>query len=340
MEEKLYLLIGDEFLQEEFIENLKRKFIPPEADSLDVDVLRGDETSASLIMRKVNIAPMLSSRRLVIVKGVDRLSSQEQSRLGSMLSSLPDFTLLVLTVDKETSLKRDLMEAIKRIEKEEGKEVVRRFHFSVLEREKWIIEEMRKRGKKITGRASNILANHFSDIQQLKIELEKLSSFVEGEVITEEDVMMVSSLPWEETVFKFAEALFQKRKVHALKILHRLLEMEDFTFPQRLIGLLSHQVRLLMQLKFLQEKGLSYHKGMKIPPEIEEMLPEGEDNILVYTSKYPWVMNRLGRFVNLFSFQGLAGILRLLFETDLQIKEGAPAQEKLELLVVRICEML
>ena len=78
----VYLFSGEEtYLKEEVVEKIDKILLNPEYKDFNYDLLYADETDAQTIINRVASLPVLSEKRLVIVKRVDKLEQAGQKKL-------------------------------------------------------------------------------------------------------------------------------------------------------------------------------------------------------------------------------------------------------------------
>lgn len=116
----------------------------------------------------------------------------------------------------------------------------------------WIAVEAKKRGGRIEpGAAQALAAIVGGDLWRASTELEKLLHATSGTSVTASDIEQMLTVPLEENIFRFLDALAAKDAALAL----RLLE-EHFlagTDPQYLLRMLQWQFRNLLAVRFALE---------------------------------------------------------------------------------------
>ena len=179
----------------------------------------------------------------------------------------------------------------------------------------WIINEVKKRNGAISKFSAQKLAYILgNDLWRVSNEIDKLISYKNGEIITEEDIDYLVAKKIDIDIFKTIDAIARRDKRTALKLIHNHLfygEKEVY-----LLSMLAFQIRNLIKIKDLQEKGVSYKN-----------LPEK-------TSLHPYVIKKSIKYLNKFDLHELKYIYKKILETEVKIKTGkANPKVALDLLV-------
>jgi DNA polymerase-3 subunit delta len=150
----------------------------------------------------------------------------------------------------------------------------------------------------------------------LSNEIDKLSSYVgEGKTINADDVRKLSAQVQEARIFDLTDALAQRNRKQALNILHDLLS--DGEPPIKLISTITSQVRTLLLVKELSQKGMR------------------SSAIASTMSIAPFIAEKALRQVGNFTIPQLEEVYRQLLATDAALKRSRIEPEMaLDLLVV------
>ncbi|GER85694.1 MAG: DNA polymerase III subunit delta [Thermogemmatispora sp.] len=224
--------------------------------------------------------------------------------LASFVPVMPASTTLILLVDEALEARHPLVEAARRY----GQEIK-----SMLPKgaalERWIEERAARLKVRITREAVTLLANFIgSQTRMLANELEKLATYVgEGGTIDVPHVRALSAQVQETRIFDLTDALAQRRQQQALDILHSLLS--EGQPPLLLLGFMLSQVRTLLLVKELTQKGLR-------AAEIASTLGIA-----------PFIAERAAQQVRQFSLAQLEFIYRQLAETDAALKRSRLSPE-------------
>lgn len=258
----VYFMYGDEeLLAEEALARL-RKLLGAEVDpDFNLEVLDAAEADADQIIDAAETVPLLSPRRLVVVRGVDNLSRSEQEKLAAYLeSSNPATTLVLVARFPQSGQPRDA-KAIKRLEgsvlfkaASSAGEVLK---FSMAGRGKrtrldeFVTDCFKKRGKKVAHEARDLLLERVgSDLRELEDVVERICLYVgEQPVVGVPEVLLLAAPGAERDVFEFVDAVADRRRDLALYLFNRLIRQGES--PQRLFNLLLRQFRLISRVKSL-----------------------------------------------------------------------------------------
>lgn len=349
-----YLLYGDdEFTSREQLKKLRHQG----NFDYNQDTYNGGEVTLATITATCNTLPFLTEQRLVVVEGLPRKrrgedntaqqapadssaqasNTKEQTEkptrakkskksgkggtesrtgfeksLAEYIPHLPDTTVLVVLVDEVLDASNPLLKAA-----EQHGKVIQSTLPKSSALESWISKRAKSIGVSITPEAATLLANFIGNqLRLLANELDKLATYVgEGATINVEDVRKLSAQVQEARIFDLTDALAQRNRKQALDILHDLLA--DGEPPLKLISTITSQVRSLLLVKELSQKGM---RGAQIATTI---------------GVAPFVAEKALRQVGKFSLPQLEGAYRQLLATDAALKRSRMAPEMaLDLLVV------
>lgn len=292
----VYLLHGPEaLLKERFVRAVLSHLLPPGLEALNLEVLHGDTADAADLAARCRTLPALAPRRVVLVRGAERLAPATWSALGTALASPPDTACLLLMLATD----RDRLEGPPKRFAEGVKGLVGLPFAPLRETEArgWIREEARRLGTHLTPEAADLLVGLLGpEAQRLAAELEKLALFVgaEGRI----EVGAVEALVGEERVrriFELADAVAARDLEAALSLSRRLLALGEA--PLALLGILARQFRLLLRAQealkrgkrgaeLARELGLFAFLGPRIEAQARGLSPA-------------WLAAGLGRFARL-----------------------------------------
>lgn len=330
----LYLFYGEEdFLIEEEINKFKNKLGISSQGFSNLEVIDGENGDTDEIVNSVKTPTMLGGERLIIVKDFKGFNPSKNrgdekndgkktgGRLDGLrdcLRNIPEGVTLIFNsaggVDKRSKLYKLI----------DDTGVIKEFKsFADWEQEKflaWIIGRVKLMGKKIGSHAARLLVDiSGKNLRSLSKEIEKLTTYIgEREWIEERDVKALAS-SGQINAFSFADAVRRKDAKKALDTLRKLIK--DREPPARLLGFLATQMRMLLQLKGLEEEGLSAF-------EMSERLRAN-----------PYFVKKCAEHIRNFTLDELKKNMELLHLADLKLKTGAaPAPLILEMLILDICK--
>jgi len=345
-----YLLHGeDEFTSHEQFKQLRQQ-----GDfEFNQDSYRGHEVDLKTIMMTCDTLPFLSEQRLVVIDGLPKKKRGEPNEstmvspdkteggttaqgskpkkgkqggkstsltragfakaLANYIPLIPETTILILLVDEALEATNPLLKAAQQYGK-----VVQSALPKGAALHSWITRRAKSIGVKITPSAMALLADFIgNNLRLLTNELDKLAVYVgKDATINEEDVRLLSAQVREARIFDLTDALALRNHKQALNILHDLLE--DGEPPLKLISTITSQVRSLLLVKELAQKGMR-------PTQIAATL-----------SIAPFVAEKSFGQVGNFSVPQLEHTYRQLLATDATLKRSrlSPAMA-LDLLVLQ-----
>ena len=191
--------------------------------------------------------------------------------------------------------------------------------------ENWVKNEFQREKIKVSEQAMNLLLEFIgNDLWQLSNEIKKLVCLKKPfkasglmEEVKSEDVEILVKPKLEANIFKIIDALSQKNKKKALKLIQESLLKENK--PLVILNMINFQFRGLLIAKTLMEEGKTLNDFLKL-------------NILKpYPTRKCWYASTG------FSLNQLKKIYQKIFEADLSIKTGKiQPEEGLKMLVAEI----
>ena len=344
-----YLLHGeDEFTSREHLRQLREQ-----GDfGYNRDTYNGSDVDLKTIVITSTTLPFLSEQRLVVVDGLPKKKRGEtaaqasgdagegkegtakggksrkgkksgksavltragfEKALAEHVATIPETTVLILLVEEALEASNPLVKAAEK----HGKAIQ-----SMLPKgaalENWISKRAKGASVKIAPEATKLLADFIgNNLRLLANEIDKLATYVgQGGIINAADVRQLSAQVQEARIFDLTDALAQRNRKQALNILHDLLA--DGEAPLKLIGTITFQLRSLLLVKELAQKGMR-------APQIASTL-----------GMAPFMVEKSLRQVGNFSVAQLEGAYRQLLATDAALKRSRLTPEMaLDLLVVQ-----
>lgn len=272
----IHVFFGQEdFEKDRAIARLKSDLGDQQMLSLNTTVLDSPNFTLDQLRAACDTVPFLSPQRLVIASGLlgrfesaagkedlgDVAESAVTTRSGSWrtfadyLGQVPPFTVVVLS---EGSLKagNSLLKALRPLAN-----VVEFRPLSGSSLLNWVAGEIESLDGKISSGAARLLAEIVgNNLWVLSSELGKLAAYARGRTVTEQDVKLLVSYAREANIFAMVDAIVERRQATALKLFHQL--MVDGVSPPHLSVMITRQYRMMLQLKLLQNQGLSKRDQM------------------------------------------------------------------------------
>lgn len=247
------LLYGKErFLKDEAIAELKAKFFrsPSELD-LNFQAFDAEEHGAAGALDFLLTAPFLASKRLAVLRHVDKLEEEEAARLLAAIDGLPDTACLVLETEETNTKKKALIRDL--AEKAETRACHTPFDKDL---PGWIETRARKRRFTLErGVAAFLLSRVGADLGALDGALNDLALYVhprQGAGLA--DAQAITPSNPDEDVYKLADLLLESRKKEALSVVDGLYRSGART-PE-IVGALAGQLDRYRKALALASTGL------------------------------------------------------------------------------------
>lgn len=327
----IYYLHGpDDFTMREQAAALLKKALPAETADLNLTRLASSEVTPDALLFACEAAPFLADRRAVVV---DQFFSTSGAKRGRAKAAEPSGS------DTTTAKVADVAAYLPRVPAETvlifleanpppktgaaGKAFaaaqVKEHFFPTLAGQtlaRWIKERARAYGGEFGDQAAHLLATFVGgDLRLLANEVQKLVTYAgPGRPVEPEHVQLLVNQAGEVNIFALVDAVGQGQRPAALKALHTLLEAGER--PERILGMVARQVRLLLQARDGQERHLA-------PDALASALG---------VSGYP--LRKVQEQARLFTVPRLMAMHRRMLEADLSVKTGQQVPSlALELLV-------
>lgn len=307
----LMLFFGpEEYLKNYYLETIKKKLlVDNDLNDLNTIILK-DKVTSEKIIDTCNTRPFFSEKKIVIVKNStlfkankknedDKKSkSTKKDELSNLLEHFPQDICLIF-IEEEIDKRIKYSKII-----EKNGRVVEFPYQNANNLVKWAIKVFNSNGKQI----DQITASKFIDIAEesmleLLNEINKIILFLgERKEVTFEDIEKVCTKSIKSRIFDLIDAISQREGEKAIKLLNEMLILKE-PIP-KIIFLIARQLRILLQVKFLLDKGIS-------PKEIAKKI-----------GLHPYVSEKVARQTKSFSIDKLKKSIKESCEFDLGIKTG------------------
>ena len=251
---RLYLLWGEEdYLRERFIESLREMVLGEGEDDFNYKRMDGRNTDVRDIEEAVNSMPFMGERSFVELRDLDINSCREETaeRLKALIEDIPDYCTLVLVQDigYVPDGRMGLVRALKK--HAECLEFVAQGQTAIV---RWIGRRFKELGKDISrADAEYLIFVSGSLMNQLIPEIEKLSGYVKGELVTRKDIDAVAIRLPEASVFEMTDCLAAGNYDGAAKIMSELLLSREA--PIKLVAMIAMQYRRMYGAKLVAPNG-------------------------------------------------------------------------------------
>lgn len=250
----VFLVAGDEgFLKEEWLERTRQGFLKrAKGSTIDFNQFYAYETDLSHVLDMARTKTFLSDKRLIILKGIDRLSaSHHKDQLLRYVQSPSQDTVLVLEATiREKDFLKDRFFA--KLSKSAKVLFFKRLYGRNLLT--WIAERFRMRKKRAGSQVPELLEQlKGNNLQAIDQDIEKLSLYTaRREVVTTEDVQALIGRDTRGRLDDIFNAISRSDRKRALAAsLHfQKKELSGIT------GLLCWNLRRYLRVKEYVKKGL------------------------------------------------------------------------------------
>ncbi|MBX3042981.1 MAG: DNA polymerase III subunit delta [Candidatus Kapabacteria bacterium] len=247
----IILLFGeDEFAREEAQNLLIKKFVATEDDKFNFDIFDGEDAKLNQIIDLCRSYPMMTERRVVLVKRFDKLflgrtskKIETSSPVANYLESPSETTVLILTASIDGV--KDVFKTFNSSSKDAYQKKVGSIKFPynkiiskycwmefprVYESEypKWVESRLKSFGKTIDHNALEILVSRTKQtLRDLSNEVDKLVLATEGvSNISLKDVSFLTGSTREYTVFELQKAIAERNIAKAVMIMNKILAVD------------------------------------------------------------------------------------------------------------------
>jgi len=309
----LILLYGeDSYRLRQKLKEIRGNYQAKHQSGLSLAWFRESESDFDKIREKIEAVSMFSEKKLIILENLFRNKSfQEDFFNYAKKIKLKDDQDVIIAICHEGKL------AVSKIKNK----LSMLEEFSFLKGPtlvNWIKKEFEKNRTKISSEALKKLVVYIgNDLWRLSGEIAKLASYSDKKEVKEEDIDLLVKANLDTNIFKTLDALAQRNKPAAFQLLHEHLEKGDNEIY--LLSMLTYQIRSLIRLKDLIERGEPYYSLAKT------------------SGLHPFVIKKSSQQLRNFTLEGLKKIYRQLAEIDFRIKNGLiDGQAALDLLVAEI----
>jgi DNA polymerase-3 subunit delta len=331
-----YIIYGqDSYLIHEELMKIKNSLGDPDMLETNTNVLDGRQVTLRQLQDICNAMPFLHQVRLVIVEGLlDRFEVEgkavkrgskpkakasselkEWQELCSYIGKMPATTVLVFVDGKIDARKNVLFKQINSSAEIREPPSLRGESLG-----NWIRKRITEGGGSASHGTINLLEKLVgNDLWNMGNEIDKLVTFSNGRLITEDDVRQVTSYTREANIFALVDAILDRNGKEAQQMLHRLLQ--DGAAPSYILSMITRQLRLITMVK---ECGSDMsHQQIMDRLNIRQ---DWQFKILARQSK-SYTMNRISRAYH------------KILETDLAMKTGKCNEDvATDLLVIDLCK--
>lgn len=290
----IYLLYGEEeFLIEEEIKNIIKK---SKIENINISKYDFEIDNIQDIIDDAYTISLFENKKIIIAKNLDKFlknNDKEISLLEKYLGNQNEDVILIITSQSLDDRKK----IVKTLKKQSTtKEFNKNKNISNTVRK--MFDEYKIDYKTIDILIKNVGTN----LKILYQEAEKLKTYKQDKIITEQDVLELSCNSSEEDIFNLINYIINKNKEEAFRLYKILINKNEE--PLKIIITLANQFRIIYQSKELYKKG------------------NNEDGIAKILNIHPYRVKLALEKGKNYSSKILLEYLLKLAELDSQIKNG------------------
>lgn len=213
-----YLHGGEDVLKDEAIRALLERALEPGARDFNLDQRRAAELDPEAFHSLVNTSPLLASRRVVVIRGLEELrkTSKVRQELVRYLAAPSPTTVLVLVQGAGDPPDPEVARAATTVAAEP---------LPPARVQKWIVHRAGQLDLQLEPEAADLLlAAVGSDLGALAHELDKLAALGAGRPVTREDVAAAVGVRRGETLQNLVDAALARRAAAAAQLVEPVLE--------------------------------------------------------------------------------------------------------------------
>lgn len=311
--QRLYMLYGPEdYLREQFLEQLKNTCLPEGEDSFSYKRFDGPNLDAVEFSAAVDAIPFMSERSFVELRDVDINKLKEPENYVKLLSDIPDYCTVafVLNSQYEPDGRIKLVKTIR----DKGCDM-RFTQQSQSQLFDWVGRRFSAAEKTVDFEAVQRLIFISGDLMNKLIpEIEKVAAYAKGERVTVSDVEAVAHRLPEADIFNMTDYIAKREYNNAAEILAELLSDRSSkeSEPIFILATLGAQLRKLYAARLALDEKL----GAKYVMDVCNI-------------KYEFIANNLLRSAQGFKLRQLGDMLEMCAEADYKMKSSSQDDEEL-----------
>ena len=252
---KIYLLMGEEaFFINKISQFFQKNFINEDHKGFNQEIHYGKETTIESIINSCKSFPMMSDKKLVIVKEAKELDVFKRKSdykinllINYLLNPNPTSTLVIClknkSLDKRSKLYKNFLKNSDVLDTESKENKVYDNKLPL-----WIKNEVEGNNFKIKEEAIFLLSENIgNNLERINNALEKIFMNNKDKIITSDDVINLIGINREYNFFEFQDSLIDKNSVKCTKILNYFNSNEKkYPIQQIIVYLFTFYSKLLV----------------------------------------------------------------------------------------------
>ncbi len=248
--QNVYLLYGEEEYLKAFYKKKLIDTILSDTDNMNFSKFDGKGIDVREVIGIAETLPFFSDYRVVLIEDSGWFK-QASDQIAEYIAEVPDTTIM-LFVEHEVDKRNKLFKKVKDIgypcecKRQTEKELTQ-----------WILSKLGKENKKIKKDTLDVFfAKTGFDMERISTELEKIICYTMGrDIIETKDVEAVCTEEINGKIFDMVDALGNKEQKRTLSLYYDLIASKEP--PMKILFMLNRQFNILMQVKSLQDDGVS-----------------------------------------------------------------------------------
>jgi DNA polymerase III subunit delta len=246
----VYLIYGDEdLLLERAVRRLRARLAQVADLDFNMETFDGESASADDVIAAANTLPFMSDRRLVIVRGVDKMPTSALQALADYAANPANHTCLVLVARKIAKNTR-LFKAVDAAKGTAEYKAPRRNEYP-----RAVAEMFHERGRAISIDAAELLVGAVGrDLRRLETEVDKAVAYCGANTkLTRSDIEGVISTVAAVSVFDLTDAVGNRNVTTALRLLAELIGQGESA--PGVHAMVVRHIRQLLSARALLDRG-------------------------------------------------------------------------------------
>jgi DNA polymerase-3 subunit delta len=294
----IILLYGeDTFRSRQKLNEIIKEYQAKHQSGLNLMRFREGGLNFDKVKEKIEAVSMFNEKKLIILENIFKNKKfQEEFFQYTKKNKLKDNQDIIIVIHQEGKLTipnlKSQLSMFEEFKPLEGVSLVN-----------WLKKEVAKNKGEISQEAAKKLVAYVgNDLWQMSNEVNKLISYKANKLISEEDIDLLVKAKMDVNIFRTLDAVAQRDKKTALRLLHEHLSQGENEIY--LFSMFIYQVRSLLKLKDLTEKGVPFYALAK------------------QSGLHPFVVKKSWSQIRNFSLDQLKKIYRRLLEIELALKTG------------------
>lgn len=262
----IFLHGPDTFRSRRILEEMKLKFLSQANNDNSLSTLAGENLSLELIIEKLGSTSLFSEKRMVVVENI--FQNKKTSIFKPLLSYLKKIAnqddIVLIFKDSlliPSKLNTDAKKLFKFLNEQKYAQEFKTLSQAGLNN--FIKKELDEYGKQISqGALAELLRRTEGDLWLISQSLKKAALGTNTDILDVEAIKKYSSEKYNTDIFALTDAIGQKNKAQAIKILEE--QYAAGLGSEYLIVMLSRQFKILLQIKEACDSGLNEGAVIKL----------------------------------------------------------------------------